>query len=82
MSIIDPQFLPIRKIWYEPSALSKTVRLKLLRRACGAELNRIIPAHPREARKFRQPLQLLFRAYPGPLVHTNQMFELPGALKR
>ena len=28
-----------------------------------------------------RPLQLLLRAYPGPLVHTDQMFELLDALK-
>ncbi|MGH7970754.1 MAG: hypothetical protein ACREIC_18675 [Limisphaerales bacterium] len=27
-------------------------------------------------RRAIRPLQLLLRAYPGPLVHTDQMFEL------
>jgi hypothetical protein len=33
-----------------------------------------------ERRAFR-PLQLLFRAYPGPLAHTDQMFDLLEAIK-
>jgi len=32
-------------------------------------------------RRALRPLQLLFRAYPGPLAHTDQMFELLDALK-
>jgi hypothetical protein len=32
-------------------------------------------------RRALRPLQLLFRAYPGPLVHTDQMSELLEALK-
>ena len=32
-------------------------------------------------RRALRPLQLLFRAYPGPLVHTDQRFELLDALK-
>jgi len=34
----------------------------------------------RERRAIR-PLQLLLRAYPGPLAHADQMFELLDALK-
>ena len=32
-------------------------------------------------RRALRPLQLLFRAYPGPLAHTDQMFQLLDALK-
>jgi hypothetical protein len=32
-------------------------------------------------RRALRPLQLLFRAYPGPLAHTDQMFDLLDALK-
>ena len=32
-------------------------------------------------RRALRPLQLLFRAYPGPLIHTDQLFELLDALK-
>lgn len=32
-------------------------------------------------RRALRPLQLLFRAYPGPLAHTDQLFELLDALK-
>jgi len=32
-------------------------------------------------RRALRPLQLLFRAYPGPLVHTDQLFELLDALR-
>ena len=32
-------------------------------------------------RRALRPLQLLFRAYPGPLVHTDQLFQLLDALK-
>ena len=32
-------------------------------------------------RRALRPLQLLFRAYPGPLVHTDQMFDLLQAIK-
>jgi len=32
-------------------------------------------------RRAIRPLQLLLRAYPGPLVHPDQMFELLDALK-
>ncbi|MGA2540784.1 MAG: hypothetical protein ABSG78_04390 [Verrucomicrobiota bacterium] len=32
-------------------------------------------------RRALKPLQLLFRAYPGPLLHTDQKFELLDALK-
>lgn len=32
-------------------------------------------------RRALRPLQLLFRAYPGPLLHTDQKFELLDALK-
>ena len=28
-----------------------------------------------------RPLQILFRAYPGPLAYTDQMFDLLEALK-
>ena len=32
-------------------------------------------------RRALRPLQLLLRAYPGPLAHSDQMFELLDALK-
>ncbi len=32
-------------------------------------------------RRAIRPLQLLLRAYPGPLAHADQMFELLDALK-
>ena len=32
-------------------------------------------------RRALRPLQLLFRAYPGPLLHTDQKFELLDAMK-
>jgi hypothetical protein len=32
-------------------------------------------------RRALRPLQLLFRAYPGPLVHTDQKYELLDAMK-
>ena len=32
-------------------------------------------------RRAVRPVQLLFRAYPGPLVHADQLFELLDALK-
>ncbi len=32
-------------------------------------------------RRALRPLQLLFRAYPGPLGHTDQMFDLLDAIK-
>ena len=32
-------------------------------------------------RRALRPLQLLLRSYPGPLAHTDQMFELLDALK-
>ena len=32
-------------------------------------------------RRAIRPLQLLLRAYPAPLAHTDQMFELLEALK-
>jgi hypothetical protein len=32
-------------------------------------------------RRALRPLQLLFRAYPGPLAHTDQLFHLLEALK-
>jgi hypothetical protein len=32
-------------------------------------------------RRALRPLQLLFRAYPGPLAHTDQRFEVLDALK-
>ncbi len=32
-------------------------------------------------RRALRPLQLLFRAYPGALAHTEQMFDLSDALK-
>lgn len=32
-------------------------------------------------RRAIKPLQLLFRAYPGPLLHTDQKFELLDAMK-
>jgi hypothetical protein len=32
-------------------------------------------------RRALRPLQLLLRAYPGPLAHTDQKFELLDALK-
>jgi hypothetical protein len=32
-------------------------------------------------RRALRPLQLLLRAYPGPLAHTDQRFELLDALK-
>ena len=31
-------------------------------------------------RRALHPLQLLFRAYPGPLAHTDQLFELLDAV--
>jgi len=32
-------------------------------------------------RRALRPLQLLFRAYPSPLLHTDQKFELLDAMK-
>jgi hypothetical protein len=32
-------------------------------------------------RRALRPLQLLLRAYPGPLAHTDQKFELLDAMK-
>jgi hypothetical protein len=32
-------------------------------------------------RRALRPLKLLLRAYPGPLAHTDQLFELLEALK-
>ncbi len=32
-------------------------------------------------RRALRPRQVLFRAYPGPLAHTDQMFDLLDAMK-